>query len=403
MCVIFSDTERISVCNDHNRSSITTYNIININDVLNSINLPELNEYFIDKIEYINSLNLEYIIPRLIKENDFNNEFESKLAINEYKKFLVMILVYYNNNNDIEQLIPSKNVDKIWHKHILHTNKYKIDCNYLLNSNNIIHHDPSPNELSEYPTFHYPYYIKTKTLYNKIFGYNPPLSIWNIPADSDASIPDPTTSPSETPTITPSISPSLTPSVSPSMTPSLSPSESPSNSPSLTPTITPTLSPSISPSNTPTQTPSISPIDDIIEDNDEPDGDNVNDQDMDIDDNDNDDDDENVDDDEQDNDDDDDDDDDSGESEESDAKSITINSNNIEPSLLNDIKYFINNFWIYICLVFLLGMIMCCVFMFIIRLLYNHLSKKSSFKYKKIIQTDASSVTVSEISDVNIQ
>ena len=159
--------------------------MLNISQIIRNINKPSLTEYFKDKIGYINELDLEYMIPRLLKENDFNNEYQCKLAINEYKKFLLLILINNNNNNNIiEYIIPSKNVDKIWHRHILHTNKYYNDCNYLLNSNNIIHHNPIPNSLDQYPTFHYPYYIKTKTLYKRIFNTNPPPFTWNIPSDS---------------------------------------------------------------------------------------------------------------------------------------------------------------------------------------------------------------------------
>ena len=174
-CIIMCKHTYVCILRKDEGSSKTTYNNINISDVLNNINLPELNEYFIDKIGYINELNLEYIIPRLIKENDFNNEYECKLAINEYKKFLIMILINNNknDNNIIEHLIPSKNVDKIWHKHILHTNKYKIDCNYLLNSNNIIY-------------------------WKHIF-------ISYIESD------EPTTTPSMTPSMSPSITPTLSP------------------------------------------------------------------------------------------------------------------------------------------------------------------------------------------------
>lgn len=68
-----------------------------------------------------------------------------------------------------------------------------------------------------------------------------------------------TLSPTQTPT-TPSLSPSLAPSITPTLPPSSSPSSSPTLAPSLTPSSAPTLSPSISPTKTPSKAPSQSPV-----------------------------------------------------------------------------------------------------------------------------------------------
>ena len=56
-------------------------------------------------------------------------------AITKYMMFLCLIHLYPNL-----QLVPNKEIDKVWHQHILDTEKYISDCEMLFG--HIIHHFP---------------------------------------------------------------------------------------------------------------------------------------------------------------------------------------------------------------------------------------------------------------------
>jgi len=60
-----------------------------------------------------------------------------------YKNYLTMLAKY---PDDIEDILISKDVDELWHAHILHTKKYADDCQKIFG--NFLHHDPQPRERS---------------------------------------------------------------------------------------------------------------------------------------------------------------------------------------------------------------------------------------------------------------
>jgi hypothetical protein len=47
-------------------------------------------------------------------------------AIAQYRKFLLLTYLYPD-----EQIVPSREVDQVWHTHILDTAKYRQDCEML--------------------------------------------------------------------------------------------------------------------------------------------------------------------------------------------------------------------------------------------------------------------------------
>ncbi|NJN23732.1 MAG: glycine-rich domain-containing protein-like [Acaryochloridaceae cyanobacterium RL_2_7] len=51
---------------------------------------------------------------------------KAKGAIAQYRQFLCLVYLYPN-----KQIIPSREVDDVWHTHILDTAKYREDCDLL--------------------------------------------------------------------------------------------------------------------------------------------------------------------------------------------------------------------------------------------------------------------------------
>lgn len=83
----------------------------------------------------IQELNLDLITDRMIIKHGWSEEKTTK-AIKDYRSFLYM-------SQFIEQAItPTGVVDDIWHEHILHTNKYTIDCEKIFGK--FLHHFPTP-------------------------------------------------------------------------------------------------------------------------------------------------------------------------------------------------------------------------------------------------------------------
>jgi hypothetical protein len=61
----------------------------------------------------------------------------AKDAIEQYKKFMYLLYKYHNTEY---QIVPSIEVDEIWHHHILDTRKYSEDCKKIYGF--FMHHFP---------------------------------------------------------------------------------------------------------------------------------------------------------------------------------------------------------------------------------------------------------------------
>ena len=86
--------------------------------------------------------------------------------ISEYKKFLYLCIT---NTDKTKSLIPSKDVDEVWHAHILRTEKYVSDCHIV--GKQYIHHFPTPSDAP--PANPTEFENGTKYLYEKVFGTLP--------------------------------------------------------------------------------------------------------------------------------------------------------------------------------------------------------------------------------------
>ena len=104
-------------------------------------------------------------------ENDLTRIFgwsHSKCEdiIAEYKKFMYLCIT---NTDKTKSMIPSKDVDEVWHAHILRTEKYVSDCNIV--GKKYIHHLPTPSDAP--PANPSEFENGTKYLYEKVFGTLP--------------------------------------------------------------------------------------------------------------------------------------------------------------------------------------------------------------------------------------
>lgn len=56
-------------------------------------------------------------------------------AIEQYRRFLFLNYLYPN-----QQIVPTQEIDRVWHAHILDTEKYRQDCELLFG--HFLHHYP---------------------------------------------------------------------------------------------------------------------------------------------------------------------------------------------------------------------------------------------------------------------
>jgi uncharacterized protein (TIGR04222 family) len=93
-------------------------------------------------------------------------------AIAEYKKFAFLTVVANH------QVVPSDQVDQVWHAHVLLTQSYWEEfCPQVLGKT--LHHHPARGGRSERTEFHR-LYTQTIASYRQFFG-SPPTDIWSSP------------------------------------------------------------------------------------------------------------------------------------------------------------------------------------------------------------------------------
>lgn len=90
-----------------------------------------------DLLEKVNSIDMSAIAYKLAHQDETRNwnEFKIKDQIDLYRKFLVLTAV----KADV-QIVPTKEIDRVWHCHILDTIKYTADCMYIFG--HYVHHFP---------------------------------------------------------------------------------------------------------------------------------------------------------------------------------------------------------------------------------------------------------------------
>ncbi len=95
--------------------------------------LPPDVQTFIGKLM---QLDLGPIAYRLMHSDGYKWELEeTKQAISRYLLFLLLVYLYPNS-----RLVPSQDIDRVWHYHIIDTIKYAEDCEMLFGR--FIHHFP---------------------------------------------------------------------------------------------------------------------------------------------------------------------------------------------------------------------------------------------------------------------
>jgi hypothetical protein len=94
--------------------------------------------------EKIKQINLTLIRDRMIIKHGWSEE-ETDKAIEAYRKFLYLTQVFE------ESLAPTLEIDEVWHEHILHTNKYAIDCQKTFGK--FLDHFPTPAKWTQKKVF----------------------------------------------------------------------------------------------------------------------------------------------------------------------------------------------------------------------------------------------------------
>ncbi|HEY9708812.1 MAG TPA: glycine-rich domain-containing protein-like [Oculatellaceae cyanobacterium] len=92
------------------------------------------NQTFQEKLE---SLDLELIAQKLMHSNHTQGWTQKEVdrAIARYKMFLHLLYLYPNTI-----IVPTQEIDQVWHQHILDTRKYAQDCQWLFGY--FVHHCP---------------------------------------------------------------------------------------------------------------------------------------------------------------------------------------------------------------------------------------------------------------------
>ncbi len=83
----------------------------------------------------IDELDLSLIAQNMVSRQAWLQS-EVEEACRLYRNFLFLHYKYPN-----ETLVPSEDIDEVWHNHILDTQKYNQDCQNLFGE--FFHHDPS--------------------------------------------------------------------------------------------------------------------------------------------------------------------------------------------------------------------------------------------------------------------
>lgn len=113
---------------------------------------------------YLDALDLNYLIDAMCSQHYFLPRWQTEEAARAcqlYKNFL-----WLNKKYPQTPLVPSREIDEVWHNHILHTEQYVRDCENIFGS--YLHHRPSSPE--ENPQQLAQQYLRTKELYQKEFA-----------------------------------------------------------------------------------------------------------------------------------------------------------------------------------------------------------------------------------------
>jgi hypothetical protein len=105
----------------------------------------------------------------LAEEMDWDQDF-TNMAIEEYRKFMFL------SSTNPDSMVPSINIDTVWHWHLLYTKSYRRFCQKALDCD-FLDHQPGTGNEGEDELFRH-LYTETLRRYREFFGYAPPETIW---------------------------------------------------------------------------------------------------------------------------------------------------------------------------------------------------------------------------------
>lgn len=123
----------------------------------------------VDAREYIDNLDLEYIVEAMCSPNyplPRWTKDDAQKCCRLYKDFLILKKIHRG-----VPLVPTREIDEFWHNHILYTKEYVNDCMKIFG--HYLHHQPASP--TENPDEMVKAYLKTKQLY--LDEFKRPLSL----------------------------------------------------------------------------------------------------------------------------------------------------------------------------------------------------------------------------------
>jgi hypothetical protein len=108
-------------------------------------------------------------VKRIAEENGWTID-RAQRADREYRRFLVLAAT------TSEMVVPSRDVDAVWHEHLLHTRHYwDVTCGTIIGRP--FHHDPGDGGGGD-AAMHAAGYERTLELYERTFGEPAPPDVW---------------------------------------------------------------------------------------------------------------------------------------------------------------------------------------------------------------------------------
>jgi hypothetical protein len=121
-----------------------------------------------DALDRVAVIDLKRVMQKLRKDEGWS-EAEAGMAESRYRRFLAMRLL----NPDFH-LVPARDIDKVWHQHILHTKFYFRDCETVFG--HYLHHNPGSTDTVEEEHLHESF-EKTRDFYVSLFD-EPYVDTW---------------------------------------------------------------------------------------------------------------------------------------------------------------------------------------------------------------------------------
>lgn len=119
---------------------------------------------------HIYSMNLDMVIETLTRKYKWLNS-EAEEASRQYRNYLWLLKKYGLN----QPLAPTEDIDEFWHHHILHTKKYREDCNNIFA--NYLDHTPISHSQEKSAASNSPDPFEAmQNLYQKEFGHTCPAA-----------------------------------------------------------------------------------------------------------------------------------------------------------------------------------------------------------------------------------